>query len=664
MTFDLNVSNDDAAQWETIGKTRKSRNFREHYRSGKYVRSESSTSGRGGIKANLLTMPICAIDGEGKTRSSGQHDYTLLAASWPTGRMAIQAQSLTTPQCLDFLLDLPEHHTVVGYGMSYDNNMWLKFLPCYCGRDNVRCPIDTLLDTGRVRWKSYRIEWIERKFFRVRKGKRSITVYDVLPNWQQSFVKACQSWSVGTDDELALVASMKEQRGNFDDVNDEAISQYCYLECDLLRVLCRKLFDAILDTPYRPSAVYGPGALATAANKHHGVKRYMAELPDPIEDLARYCYFGGRFDCSMFGWFLDAWQYDIKSAYPDQIRYLPCLAHATFEQTSEVFEDGIYLVDWECSDKSPWGPLPHRDQRGRVFYPYRGQGWYHGVEIIEARRLVEQYNGTFRVMNGWHLIRGCKHQPFEFVNDLFETRKTMSYDKGIVIKLILNSLYGKLAQQVGGRNGKKPTFQCLYWAGAITAGTRAKILRELARCPESIIGIATDGIVALRALDIDIGVELGQWETKRLSEYAQVSNGVYRAIDADSGKDIERSRGLNRGTLNWDKLLADWRKSKGYGQHRFKAKARFITLREARQRTDRSAVKCTWRTDERTLNFWPARRWPEKFNRQGPTMRLSLLAPDDYSAPHESQPFKLKTDSQEVIDLRIQHNAYDWQDYA
>ena len=126
----LDVEDSDAAYWDSIGKARKARNFRDHYQSGRYARSTSSRSGKSGIKANLLTMPICAVDGEGKTRKrrGRNHDYTLLAASWPDGRNAIQAHDLSTVQCLEFLLDLPEHHTVVGFGMSYDNNMWLRDL--------------------------------------------------------------------------------------------------------------------------------------------------------------------------------------------------------------------------------------------------------------------------------------------------------------------------------------------------------------------------------------------------------------------------------------------------------------------------------------------------------------------------------------------------------
>lgn len=638
--------------------------FQRHYHSGNYRRSDSSRSGRSGVKATLLDQPLCAIDGEGKSRDDGSHHYTQFCASWPSGRAMIESESLGATECLEFLLNLPEHHTYVGFGLSYDTNMWIRKLP--------RKVIDRLLDTGQAYWGNYRIRWIERKFFSVKRGKRAVTVYDVWANFQASFVAACKAWSVGTDAELDLVQRMKEQRGNFNDVDDRAISEYCYLECDLLRALCRKLFDAILQTPYRPNAVYGPGALASAAMRKHGVHKSMAELPDAIQQLTHYAYFGGRFDCAAFGWFSDVWQYDIKSAYPDQIRYLPCLAHAEWKHVTRGVDPiqparyGMYQVEWELPEDTVWPPFPHRDAKGNVYYPYRGRGWYHGDEVQAA---IELYGDAINVVTGYECVVKCEHKPFAFVDELFEIRKKLPYDQGVVFKLILNSIYGKLAQQVGTRDGKQPRFQCFYWAGAITAGTRAKILRNLAACPDQIIGIATDSLVALRRLDVEYGSELGQWDAKQLASYAQISNGVYHGVDAD-GKRVERSRGVGRSVLDWGMVRRDFVSSKGCGIHEFVGRSRFITLREARNRADRADVECRWiaadgiQSPKRRLSFWPTRRWPSDYKRAGPTIRLTPLQPADYDAPFESQPFRLKNCAQDVIDARMRFNAYDWQDYS
>ena len=221
------------AEWDGTPSAEALR-FRKHYRSGNYVRPASSRSGKSGVKATLLELPICAIDGEGTTHKDGSHHYTDLRAVWGAGpdeRMHVESASLSTEQCFEFLLALPEHHVYVGYGLSYDTNMWLRMLPYRV--------IDLLLDKGKALFKHYKLQWIERKFFRISRAGRSFTVYDVLANWQTTFVKALEAWRVGTPEQRAFVALMKEQRGELDKLPRAEVARYCDLECELLRDLCR-----------------------------------------------------------------------------------------------------------------------------------------------------------------------------------------------------------------------------------------------------------------------------------------------------------------------------------------------------------------------------------------------------------------------------------------
>jgi hypothetical protein len=557
--------------------------------------------------------------------------------------------------------------------------MWLRMLP--------HREVDRLLDKGYTCWGSYEIRWIERKRITIKTRTRSVVIYDVLANWQTTFVKALDNWHIGTPLVSELVRVMKQERGNFSclsqelieahgcTTSDELIDKYCFIECELLIDLCRALFDAILKTPYRPSAVYGPGALAGAALTKEGVKRHMCELDPEIDLITRHAYFGGRFDCSALGWFPTITQYDIKSAYPDQIRFLPCLRCGTWRRTGwgEVSKWGMFLVDFEVPDRTPWAPFPHRTRQGNVYYPYKGRGWYHGDEVLAAREMFG--SKRIRVMGGWAYEPGCTHAPFAFVDALFQQRKAMEYGQGIVIKLILNSLYGKLAQQVGEQKGKKPPFQCFYWAGAITAGTRAKIMRALKQAgtltTSPVIGIATDSLVSLRKLDLPIGGELGEWEAKELALYAQISNGVYYAVDTE-GKAVERSRGFERNTLDWDDVYRVYRKTRGVGTYHFVPKGRFITLREARQRSDRLTIECRWvgpdtpnAVETREIKFWPNRKFPGDWHLRPMVHRdLEPLAPDDYDADCESQPIRTKESWHEVNELRARYNPYDWQVYA
>src|SRR5215472_8280471 len=89
---------------------------RRHRAQPWYSRSEAAT--RGGVHTKMLDKPICAIDGEGKTRRDGRHDYCLFCAMWPTGRRCIEKSRITSDECLDFIMSLPDDHLYLGYGLS------------------------------------------------------------------------------------------------------------------------------------------------------------------------------------------------------------------------------------------------------------------------------------------------------------------------------------------------------------------------------------------------------------------------------------------------------------------------------------------------------------------------------------------------------------------
>jgi DNA polymerase type B, organellar and viral len=651
-----------------------------HTRRKRYEDKRTSRPNRkGGHRTTLLEKPICALDGEGKSAPNGRHDYCLIVAVWPTGRAHKAAKHLTTEQCFEFILNLPDDHVYLGYGLSYDTNMWLRDMP----NEHV----DRLLETGKLRYRQFSIEWVERKYMTIRAYGKTRTVYDVLAFFQVPFVSpnpslvkgACDAWLPECADEFEFVRFMKDLRGQFAGVPDEQIERYTYIECELLGKLMRKFIDALKACDVRPNALYGPGAVAAAYLQAMRVKSFMAPLDEPLATLARTSYFGGRFDAAMFGWLTNVYQNDIKSAYPSIARYLPCLAHAAWEHLSGhvdyrlIAQHGMYHVVWNVPPESHWGPFPHRTSTGLIYYPYDGAGWYHADEVKAA---IEWYGeDAINVTEGWALTPACDHRPFAFIDSLYALRKQLesagNYDQGIVIKLILNSLYGKLAQQVGARKDQAPPFQCFFWAGAITAGTRAEILRAISMSPDKVISIATDGIVVTEELDLEYGEELGEWDVKKLSAFAQISNGVYHAVD-EKGKHIDRARGLGRGVLNFDKggaLYRQWKATKGCGIFAYKGRTRFITLREASHSAERDDIKCRWLDEYRTLKLAPARRfpWVDADMRKRDIMHTRLLGyaeESNFTGQLESQPFRVKTKRGETEAARDAYQGTSWLDAA
>lgn len=494
---------------------------------------------------SYLSREFVAWDGEGGDDAEGTHTYFLLASS--AGASISDPAGLSTRDVFDLWLQSRTGVTNVIYGGGYDTNM--------CLRDVPRVGLETLYRTGRVTWNGYALEWRAGKSFRVSRGGKSFTLYDVLPFFQKPFVDACDEY-LGNWDHRELVVREKARRGQFDWSEIEVIREYNRYELDTLVNLCNELRQRLYRVGIRVSRWDGPGAIATALYQKHGVKSCLGEIPSAVGRAARHGYAGGRFEIIRKGHSIHgAYQYDINSAYPHAIRFLPCLAHGEWthvRRATDIAHYGIYRIEiTEPITESVTQPHPlwMRNHDGTVYFSETAHGWYWSPE---AKLVVGKPN--VEIHEGWEYHTACNCEPFGFVENLYRKRaalKKANDGAHIGIKLGLNSLYGKLAQQIGWDAGpplRLPPYHSLEWAGWITSHCRAQVYNAAMRAPDDIIAFETDAVFSRVPLELDIGDGLGQWGETVYDSLTYLKSGMYWATRAD-GKEVEKCRGINRGTL-------------------------------------------------------------------------------------------------------------------
>jgi hypothetical protein len=205
----------------------------------------------------------------------------------------------------------------------------------------------------------------------------------------------------------------------------------------------------------------------------------------------------------------------------------------------------------------PFFPLPYRTGKdsilgeGAILFPSRGWGRYYRAEALAAYEWLDKMCGYVLPAHRAQMISiECAYRfdpprdkngelvyPYAFLMDYYEERRRIAkgaeakgeYDvKEKVIKLGINSVYGKMAQGVGGTKGRAPRSSNPWVAGAITAGTRAKLLRAASKAPWDVVFFATDGLHSLE----DLGVEsptktLGGWEKSTIEAGIWAQPGVY-----------------------------------------------------------------------------------------------------------------------------------------
>lgn len=554
-----------AAAWRARNKDKiqayedSRRDRRKSYKAENYQKAKQS-------------LPFVGVDGEGRDVPDAGHAYFMLRAGDDTRVATGESDRLSTLECLEFLSDLPSGNLYCAYFFDYDVSKILADLPWH--------KLDRLVHRERrvaqnggywpVDWEGYEIDWFPGKEFKVRaEGGDWVYINDVGSFFQTSFVKALELWDIGTPRQREMIAEGKNLRADFAQVDDTYVDEYNRLECVLLALLMEKFRKVCENIGYVPRKWQGPGQLAEAAMVKHDIP-FTVDLEIlnatdndaySLSNFGRYAYYGPKFETTTVGYAdIPTIQYDINSAFPAAMLHLPCLVHGTWErhigkrrlETDELsISFGAFRPKGDGKRSVLMG-FPIRRKDGSIHFPFSGKGWYWS---FEARSAIHQ---SFDVYDSWVYTKHCDCRWFDFITELYAARKKWGKDTmGLVIKLLLNSLYGKLVQSIGN-----PRFSNPIWASFITAWTRTMIADAIhslpcckspdpkVPCGYDVSMIASDAIYT-RDYDnvtIDVGNELGQWSRDVHKDgLFIVQPGVYFSLGEDTDTEpVFKTRGVSK----------------------------------------------------------------------------------------------------------------------
>jgi hypothetical protein len=545
----------------------------------------------------IIDLPFLCIDGEAIGNT-----YVLLTAS--NGETLYNADGLRTKEILEWLFRQGVQHYWLFAG-TYDLNNFLHGLS--------RKHIERLNDKCRVRWGEYTICHYYGKHMSISTGegkdRRTIHLWDFYSFVQLSFVEWLKKWQMCDAETLSFIKTKKDERGSFTEETMAETRKYNLLEVKLLHAGIDKFYNLVRDSGYIPDVFYSPGSLAVKAFDQHKVYPHLAreETPEEVQAVLSEAYYGGRFEVSHVGRVEGPLHhYDIKSAYPAQMVQLPSMAGGQWEHTGKIIdidENALRLVQvsWKRKKRTLFGPLPVRLDVGSIRYPLQQDAprWYHNSEVREANQL-----SSVVVHDSWTFTPASEERPFAYLSELYalksmQANKMNGTDK--IYKLIINSSYGKLAQQAYG--DKPPKYNQPFYAGFITAGTRAMLLQAVNQHPNDILFLATDGFVSKREHELAVADSMGAWEYEPLPWVFIVQSGIYFWED-ESGIQ-QHSRGFGKGKLAYAEVEQAFLKNEDVAA----SNSQFIGYKTA-LKGERWEEWCTWNNKSKVMKWttFPRRR--------------------------------------------------------
>ncbi len=509
----------------------------------------------------------------------------LVLISVSTGDYLYNDEGISQKARLEFIARIARRYPSnefkhVFFGGSYDFNKILEGL----SPDELK-----RLHEAKNEWICYRSNWLLR--YRPRKEltiahllnewdpkeKASkqwdayIRFWDVIGFFQSSFLEVVKKWLGKDYEDYELIAAGKLARLHFQGSDREFIIEYNKAETKALVRIMEILHEQFLKLDLRVARWDGAGAVATQVFRKYGLKdsyfqhdgnrSVKIELDPEIETACQYGYFGGRIESGFIGHYRgDVYNYDINSAYPFAASQLPNFNRGRWlHHVRSLSEDdcqsfspfSIYRVHWYFHFPRNYYPFPFRGSDGSVIFPREGERWIFAPELKAAIPSLQKHD-KLSIKECWEFIpETLTENTFQILSILYEERQKLIERKDPaekVLKLGLNSIYGKLCQKLGWDevNRKSPAFHFLFFAGWITSFTRAKIYSVVWQAQNDVIAINTDGLVSIRELPvrIDASKTFGGWSLEKADELLQLQSGVYWIRRGEKWE--ERARGLGR----------------------------------------------------------------------------------------------------------------------
>jgi hypothetical protein len=240
-------------------------------------------------------------------------------------------------------------------------------------------------------------------------------------------------------------------------------------------------------------------------------------------------YSGGKFEVTEKGHDFYI-MYDINSAYPYEISQLKSLKRTQALRNRKYRKDADYSY-FDITAKVPievHNSHPQLIKNVNVFCV----GEQNLVLTKKELEYFQSQNIDFTINNAWHIF--CKSKKRIFEKEILRLYELKAYYKKIgdyinerIVKILLNSLYGKFWQLIEKEDGLHAgiLFNPFY-ASEITANCRLTITR-LQQKYNCIKAVHTDSVLSTDILPLPISDRLGEYSLDEFGQGVIIGSGVY-----------------------------------------------------------------------------------------------------------------------------------------
>jgi len=425
----------------------------------------------------------------------------------------------------------------VAYNLKYDSGAFLQHLP--------QKHLKELQQTDKTEYDGYKYKNIAYKCLTISRKKHAIRFYDMYTFYNTSLEKAAQKYLGYGKFEMSDFNFTPERVKN----EWDSISKYCIRDAELVKQLADLLIGKFESYGVYPKKLFSVAYVSWEYFSRNcpyvHVKKYW-DNHKPVLDYAMRSYNGGKFEVTTKGpgYY---YEYDIVSAYPYEISNLYDIRKGVVIQSKTFRSDTPYGF-LKCKIKIPTKlHSPVAVKRATLnYYPC---GEFTKVITKNEYIYLTENGADVTIIDAWwvelnELSFPYKHEIKKLMKYKDEYKRTGNKLDYHTIKILLNSLYGKMVQLIPQDNYFKAgaAWNPIY-GSVITANARIRITAMQYAYP-SIVAVHTDSVLSTKPLDFTKKGRLGDFEYTLEGDGIILGTGIYQIGNKSRFRGFETNKPL------------------------------------------------------------------------------------------------------------------------
>lgn len=439
------------------------------------------------------------------------------------------------------------------YNLQYDAECIMKLLP-----SEAFDPYRGKKPRLRFEYNRYTITYIPKKQFKIQKGNHTVSLYDIAQYYDNVPLNKAYSEHIKKPLDQDYLKT-KSKRKDFSILHylrhKKQIRKYCITDC----ILTKELAEHWLDTFFEAYEFYSANWISSGYLAEKVLIRNKIPIPlfndtlYDIQKLAWESFYGGRFELIQRGFIGECYLYDINSAYPYALTFLPDITNGKWIESKKINPKsalGFFHIHAQVDYSVKIAPFPFRTKNNRIIYPTGEFETF--VTLEELKAVTGDPKIKYKVIESYQFIpnRYCKYPFKKFIEEQYHKRMKLKKENNPLqqaIKIILNSMYGKTAQRVNNQMGN--LFNPVI-ASYITGFARAQLYKFVKdhHLEKYMVAFATDSIACRKKIVGLNSEKLGEMKLdKEANDVYFLSNGFYlfdgkwknRGIGYDTEKKLE-----------------------------------------------------------------------------------------------------------------------------